>query len=325
LSTEGARENCPGCGERIFTGDGYCEACGYSLRDVAGPATAAAGCVGCGGSAISEDGYCDACGLLQPADRDHVETVLPAAGSYTAAAVSDRGLRRSRNEDAVALAAAGDAVVAVVSDGVSTAPRPDQAAQLAVETAVAVLTEQIESGADAAAATGTAMAAAAKAVAGLATGEHDAPACTYVSAVVAPERVTVGWIGDSRVYWAAGSQAAHPSARLTRDDTLADGHSHVITAWLGADADAVEPHIETFHPGGPGAVIVCSDGLWNHLPEPAQMTAALLSGPSLAAARALVRVALDGGGQDNITVALLPYPPEVNIPKAGPRKEGRDE
>jgi serine/threonine protein phosphatase PrpC len=313
--------SCPACGERIFTGDGFCEACGRSLRE-------ATGCRGCAAAAISADGYCDCCGLLQPTGRDRVEAVLPAA-----AAVSDRGLRHSRNEDAVALAAAGRAVVAVVSDGVSTAPRPDEASWVAVRTAADVLAEQLDSGSDAHTATVTAMAAAAKAVAGLATGEHDAPACTYVSAVVEAERVTVGWIGDSRVYWLAGDRAARPTALLTSDDTLLNqmvarglgsagagrawdepGHgAHVLTAWLGADADAIRPHIETFTPDGSGAVVVCSDGLWNHLPESAQLATAIPAAtPPIEAARALVRVALDGGGQDNITVALVPFPPEVN-------------
>jgi serine/threonine protein phosphatase PrpC len=313
--------DCPACGERVFVGDGYCEACGRSLREDIG-------CHGCGAAAIGEDGYCESCGLLQPTGRDRVEAVLPVG-----AAVSDRGLRHSRNEDAVALAAAGRAVVAVVSDGVSTAPRPDEASMLAVRTAAGVLAEQLDSGADAETATATAMATAAKAVAGLATGAYDAPACTYVSAVVEAERVTVGWIGDSRVYWLAGTRAARPTALLTRDDTLLnqmralgpasteqaraadllDRRSHVLTAWLGADADPIRPHIETFTPDGPGAVVVCSDGLWNHLPEPAQLaTATPAAIPPIEAARALVRVALDGGGQDNITVALVPFPPEVN-------------
>jgi serine/threonine protein phosphatase PrpC len=299
--------DCPACGERVFTGDGYCEACGHSLR-------AGTTCHGCGAVAIGADGYCDCCGLLQPTGRDRVEAIIPAA-----AAVSDRGLRHSRNEDAVALTAAGRAVVAVVSDGVSTAPRSDEASLLAVQIAVDALAGQLDSGTDAETATAVAVAAAAKAVAGLATSEHDVPACTYVSAVVDVERVIVGWIGDSRVYWLAGDSVARPTALLTRDDALPDRRAHVLTAWLGADAEAVRPHIATFTPDGPGTVVVCSDGLWNHLPAPARLAAAAAaagaSAPPIETARALVRIALDGGGQDNITVALVPFPPEVNTPK----------
>jgi serine/threonine protein phosphatase PrpC len=286
-------------------------------------------CPGCGGTTIS-DGYCDSCGLLQPGDRDHVEAEVAAA-----AAVSDKGLRHSRNEDAMALAALGAlgaGVAAVVCDGVSSAPRSDEAALLAAETGAATLAEQIASGADPVTATRTAAGRAATAVAGLASSEHDAPACTYVSAVVGAEMVTIGWVGDSRAYWLAGP-GARPSSALTVDDSWAtqmvtlgvlsdadaeaDGRAHTITGWLGGDAGEVTPHVETFLPGGPGLVVVCSDGLWNYLPDPDALAGAVPDAPGaspLEAARSLVRIALDAGGRDNITVAVIPFPPPAGPP-----------
>src|SRR6202142_1944481 len=74
-----------------------------------------------------EDGFCPSCGRQvadggdrPPADRDHVEWDLGQV-----AGVSDRGLRPSRNEDAMDFAVAdtdaGAVVVAIVSDGVSSA------------------------------------------------------------------------------------------------------------------------------------------------------------------------------------------------------------
>jgi serine/threonine protein phosphatase PrpC len=289
---------------------------------------AARTCPGCGGTAFS-DGYCDACGLLQPGDRDHVEAEVAAA-----AAVSDKGLRHTRNEDAMALTALGAGVAAVVCDGVSSAPRADKASLLAAETGAAALAEQVEAGADPVAATRAAAVRAATAVAGLASSEHDAPACTYVSAIVDAELVTIGWVGDSRAYWLAGP-GARPSAALTVDDSWAtqmaalgvhsdadaqaDPRAHVLTGWLGGDAGEVTPHVETFAPGGPGLVVLCSDGLWNYLPDPDALAAALPGAaphapdapgaPTLETARSLVRSALDAGGHDNVTVAVIPFPP----------------
>ena len=56
------------------------------------------------------------------------------------AGVSDRGLRHSRNEDAMHFAVAdteaGPVAVAIVSDGVSSAPRPDEASWTAVNTGI---------------------------------------------------------------------------------------------------------------------------------------------------------------------------------------------
>ncbi len=68
------------------------------------------------------------------------------------AGVSDRGLRHSRNEDAMHFAVAettsGPVAVAIVSDGVSSAPRPDEASWTAVNTGITVLAEGAERGED---------------------------------------------------------------------------------------------------------------------------------------------------------------------------------
>jgi hypothetical protein len=144
--------------------------------------------------------------------------------------------------------------------------------------------------------------------------------------VAAHDAVTVCWLGDSRAYWVAADPAQ--CARLTRDDSLAEElvaaglaspeeamaspQAHVITRWLGADLPEPVPLVVSFSPPGPGALRVCSDGLWNYRPEAAGL-AALLAMPSalgdpLAAASSLVRFAVEAGGMDNITVALIPLP-----------------
>ncbi|WP_344864424.1 PP2C family protein-serine/threonine phosphatase, partial [Planomonospora alba] len=168
----------------------------------------------CGPAPVDPDGYCERCGLRQPTGRDHAET---EAGG--AAGVTDRGLRHARNEDAMAPVALGAAagvaagtagggaraplscVVGVVCDGVSSSPRADEASAAAAGACAAVLPFELAAGADPETATRTAAARAAAAVAALGSGVHDAPACTYVSAVAGPGWVTVGWVGDSRAYW----------------------------------------------------------------------------------------------------------------------------
>src|SRR6201987_4986437 len=70
-----------------------------------------------------QDGYGPSCGQKLVIDRDHMEEDLGQV-----AGVSDRGLRHSRNEDAMHFAVAdtdaGPVAVAIVCDGVSSAPRP---------------------------------------------------------------------------------------------------------------------------------------------------------------------------------------------------------
>ena len=88
-----------------------------------------------GPAAVGPDGYCENCGRKVPVGRDHAELDLGLV-----AGVTDRGLRHQRNEDAMALATAtgphGPVALAVVSDGVSSAPRPDEASLTAVRTAM---------------------------------------------------------------------------------------------------------------------------------------------------------------------------------------------
>ena len=267
--------------------------------------------------------------ITNPSSRDHTEEDLgPAAG------VSDRGLRHHRNEDAMALAAEqaphGPAVVAVVCDGVSSSARPDEASQAAAQAALPVLVAAVHEGGDLAAASQAAVAAARRSVADLQGGGGDTSATTFVSAVASGYEVTLCWLGDSRAYWLG--QPVSESRLLTQDDSVAGGmvaagladeaaamaspHAHVLTRWLGGEAAdlADDPdraaHVERYTPPGVGALLVCSDGLWNYLPEAAELAALalpkVLTDP-LGAASDMVRFAIDAGGADNITVVLIPY------------------
>ncbi|MGP4028010.1 protein phosphatase 2C domain-containing protein [Actinomadura sp. 3N407] len=423
IAAKAAELSCPSCGEMVYPGEIFCEECGHRVAD-APPAeqagtgaqegrpdatvrrsssssgrgrAAARPCPGCGGTAIGADGYCETCGLRQPAERDHVEIELPAAGGgngarpVIAAGASDRGRRYPRNEDALAIAAHSAGVAAVVADGVGSSQRPEDASRAAADTGAAELVALLDSGEDPEDATRGAALSAAAAVAALATSPSDAPSCTYVSAVTRGPAVTVGWIGDSRVYWLSADGAVDPgedgarepapdeadpdaaevstgdmaelgpSRRLTEDDSWAafmvaqgslteaeaEAHpnAHVITAWLGADAGQVSPHVATFRPAGPGTLLVCSDGLWNYFPAARDIAALLAAGPGagavngaggpapdpghdpaadpLGVARALVRHALDAGGRDNITVAVIPLPsptaPQSRIHESTPQ------
>jgi serine/threonine protein phosphatase PrpC len=292
-------------------------------------------CVACRAGNVDSDGYCENCGHAQPRERDHVEQELAAV-----AAVSDRGLRHHRNEDAFAVSSTAlpdgsPAVVAIVCDGVSSATRPDDASLAAARAANEALLEALPRGTHPQQAMHDAIVAASWAVNALATEpetaqEHaphqNAPACTLVGAVVTSALLVVGWVGDSRAYWVPVDRSA-PPARLTEDDSwaaqmvaaglmseaqaYADERAHAITGWLGADAYELDPHTACFKPDRPGAVVVCTDGLWNYAEAAEEMAEVVpldADRRPLHAARVLVGHALDGGGHDNVTVAVLPFP-----------------
>jgi len=318
---------CPDCGSPVAAIDNFCERCGHELAiiRVSAGSPAAATCPGCASSAMTADGYCEQCGYKAPSGRDHVEADL---GSL--AGVTDRGRRHPRNEDAMALAVtqtpAGPATLAVICDGVSISHRPDEASLAAAQTALQVMAAEVRAGTSAADALLSAAAAAQKAVASMAEGSEDSPATTIVSACVSPDAVTVCWVGDSRAYWLPADRC--DPRLLTRDDSLGESlvavgaltetevvespHGHVLTRWLGADADRFEPHTMSLEPPGPGTLLLCSDGLWNYEPRAAGLAELLPHAASehlAGAIAALLEFALDRGGEDNITAVLASFPP----------------
>lgn len=299
------------------------------------PAEGVKVCVACRAGRVDHDGYCENCGHAQPRERDHMEQECGPI-----AAVSDRGLRHHRNEDAFAIGNAilpdgRPAAMAIVCDGVSSATRPDDASLAASRAASESLLAALPRGTHPQQAMHDAIVAASRAVNSLAAEpatarEHaphqNAPACTIVGAIVTSGLLVVGWVGDSRAYWVPVDRGSLP-ARLTEDDSwaaqmvaaglmneaeaYADERAHAITGWLGADAYELEPHTASFKPDRAGVVVVCTDGLWNYAEAAQEMAEAVPLDAAvrpLHSAQVLVGHALDGGGHDNVTVALVPFP-----------------
>jgi serine/threonine protein phosphatase PrpC len=332
---------CHNCGQPVGAADSFCESCGAELAPPSVSDGSGGGppvCEACSSSRITADGFCESCGHRARSGRDHQEVDLGLV-----AGVTDRGLRHHRNEDAMALAtadtAAGPAVVAVVCDGVSTSPRPDEASLAAARAAARVLLTGVRTDADPAETSAAAVRTATEAVTGLDGPPGDSPAATFVSAVLAAGVATVCWVGDSRAYWlAAGPGSAQQlttddsmaeemvaAGLLSEADALASPAGHVVTRWIGADLGDAAPHVVRFEPAGPGALLLCSDGLWNYQPEAAGLAELALPDAltdPLGAARALVSFAIAAGGGDNVTVVLAPFPAAEPAPGPPPEPAG---
>ncbi|GAA2795074.1 hypothetical protein GCM10010522_10760 [Kribbella solani] len=339
---------CPSCGGPVSEADRFCEACGAELHPGTSPSTpaldtdteptveltaavvnAVGPCHSCGGT-VGPDGYCETCGTKAAKPRDHFEE-QPAAW---VAGVCDRGIRHSRNEDAMAIAAdetPGSRALLVVCDGVSSSMDSDVASLAAARAAREVLQAGHAQGLGTDSSRSSAIVARLKAAADAASDavidstSPDSPnpaSCTFVAAVLEDGLLVAGNIGDSRAYWFPDAGEA---VGLTTDDSwaaelIATGvsraeaesgpHAHAITRWLGKDAPDHTPRTTTLQVTGPGWLLVCSDGLWNYCSEAAPLadlvrqTAAGTGGEPRATASALVDWANAQGGQDNITVAL---------------------
>ena len=303
--------NCPKCGRANPDRYRFCEIDGAPLV-LAEPPAAASGCR-CGAPADSVDelGWCTACGRRAAApSRDHREIVR----TPNFCAVTDKGRRHRDNEDDVALEVVEvqgkPAYVAVVCDGVSSSAH----AAAASHTAALHARDELVQAArgpwlDPPACMRRAIRAAHDAVCReehVAGGGQDPPATTIAAVVAKDGCATIGWVGDSRVYWFEGARGG----LLTQDH--ASGHA--LTRCLGAalegeSREPPEPSVVQFAIP-PGAwLLVCSDGLWNYAADPVELAALALREPrptdDVALARRFVEFANASGGKDNVTVAVI--------------------
>jgi serine/threonine protein phosphatase PrpC len=243
-----------------------------------------------------------------------------------AAAISDRGRVHRRNEDAYWLEVTTvRGVVAALCDGISTASAGDAAARTAARAAGSVLAVGIgDRSRDLRTVTLEAIDAAQEAVVEVPwttrTGRA-APSCTLVCAVLREDELAIGSLGDSRAYWhdASGTvqltvddswaQERLAEGRLSRENVMRDPRAHAVTHWLGADAPARSPRVTLIRADRSGRLLLCTDGLWNYVADASELgelIERLPPGASPAAvARALTDTALERGGRDNITLAVI--------------------
>jgi serine/threonine protein phosphatase PrpC len=284
------------------------------------------------------DGYCDTCGSKAPNPRDHyTEAPAPWVGG-----ACDIGRRHTRNEDAMALGAAGaplEAAVLVVCDGVSNSTDSHLASLAAARAARDVLDDPVPRGMGLRdAVVGAMLAQLAAAVvaaraAVIATTKDvtvpNPPSCTFVAALVDHGLAVVGNVGDSRAYWLPDAPGSAP-VQLTTDDSYAaeqiregmprkeaetGAQAHAITRWVGVDSpDDIAPHTTHLDLTEDGWLLVATDGLWNYCSDAADLRALLATTVAglgdaglnpVALAQGLVAYANAQGGADNITAALL--------------------
>ena len=146
---------------------------------------------------------------------------------------------------------------------------------------------------------------------------------TCTALVVLGRRLYVAHVGDSRLYRVRGPQIS----RLTRDHSYvgrlvesgivrsedAEKHPqrHILTAALGAgtevSADSADPEVD-LEDGD--TLVLCTDGLWGVVSEDEIVKAVREEKSVQESCRELVRLALERGGPDNITVQVLRITPE---------------
>jgi protein phosphatase len=148
--------------------------------------------------------------------------------------------------------------------------------------------------------------------------EYNGMGTTATVALIQGSHLTVGGIGDSRLYsllggdfvqltvddsWVARMVANDPS--LTRADLAASPLRNALTNVIGArEQTSARVTERVLTPGE--LLLLCSDGL-HSLVEDEVIRQILLDHPMEPAADALVAAALERGGRDNITVLIVRY------------------
>ena len=261
-----------------------------------------------------------------------VDLTDAAAARGDVACASHIGLRHETNQDAAALGidGSGHHIVLVVADGVSSTEGAEECARVASHTARDYLAATMDQGLpinddDTVTLFERTFQKAHEAVV---SGSGPIGACTLAAAVATHDRIVVGNIGDTRTYWFPDDG---DPIRLSIDDSMAQAQmdlglsreeaergigAHAITKWIGASATDVAPRVMAYKPQQSGWLLVCSDGLWNHVPDAGDF-ARLMADPVSKAhtddhghaspagvANGLIAHANNCGGHDNITVAL---------------------
>ena len=261
-----------------------------------------------------------------------VDLTDAAAARGDVACASHIGLRHETNQDAAALGidGSGHHIVLVVADGVSSTEGAEECARVASHTARDYLAATMDQGLpinddDTVTLFERTFQKTHEAVV---SGSGPIGACTLAAAVATHDRIVVGNIGDTRTYWFPDDG---DPIRLSIDDSMAQAQmdlglsreeaergmgAHAITKWIGASATDVAPRVMAYQPQQSGWLLVCSDGLWNHVPDAgdfARLMADLVSkahtddhghASPAGVADGLIAYANNCGGHDNITVAL---------------------
>jgi protein phosphatase len=245
------------------------------------------------------------------------------------------GMVRSHNEDS--LAADAEIGLAVLADGMGGYNAGEVASGIAVELirtemkkALASRKPEAFDGADAerliekhAANANTAIYRASQS-----QPHYSGMGTTLVVALWHDDRLSVGHIGDSRLYRLRDGaleqitrdhsllQEQIDSGMITREQARHSQNKNLVTRAVGIDPE-VETEVHTYSVQPGDLYLLCSDGLSDMVSdEDVQLTLTSLAANLPLAAEQLVQLANDNGGRDNISVIL------VRIAKRYPARTG---
>lgn len=234
-----------------------------------------------------------------------------------------RGIVRSQNQDIVAVGIVSDSLCyALVCDGMGGENAGDVASRLCAQT----ISAQLETALKAQSFSPEHLPAILKSAVSAANvrifqeaqiaEQYAGMGTTLVLAVVTGSRAFLCHVGDSRIYLLDQStlkqltkdhsmvQMLVDKGELTPEEAESHPQKHFITKAVGIAA-RIDPDLQEITLSQGQTLLLCSDGLSNYFTNPAETTQLLETARKEHSTHSLIDYALESGGADNITAALI--------------------
>jgi PPM family protein phosphatase len=234
--------------------------------------------------------------------------------TFDIGSLTDVGRRRPGNEDSLDVLPMGEGTLCVVADGMGGHQAGEVASRLAVETIRHVF---LRNDAEPAEALSTAIRVANRSVFDESESdpEKQGMGTTVVCALLHNGRAYLANVGDSPAFLVRGNEAmqvtqdhswvAEEVSRgvLQAEDAANHPYRHILTRCLGVTEDVEVQVYEPLELYSGDVLILCSDGLSEHV-HLEDLAEAVEGRSAQAAAERLVALANERGGSDNITVIV---------------------
>lgn len=235
-------------------------------------------------------------------------------------AKSDVGMTRKENQDRVFVNQIGEAVIAVVCDGMGGVQSGGIASEVAANAVFDRLSINYRDGADSNSIRNmllTSLTAANTIVyqKSLQDDDKSGMGTTCVGAVVNNGKAYIANIGDSRAYLITTDKITqitndhtfvemlYEKGEIEKEEINTHEMSHIITKAIGVEKD-VKPDYFEIDLEENSIILICTDGLTNYCDD--EKIFQIVNGKSVdIAINDLINYANDEGGKDNITIALI--------------------
>jgi len=231
--------------------------------------------------------------------------------------ITHRGLVRKQNEDYVGFFPAGDALLAVIADGMGGHNAGETASRICVETMRETFLENLAARPETILQCGFQKANAQVLMQSSKDARLRGMGATIVAAIIREDECWYSHIGDSRIYLVEAGKVK----RLTRDHTEVQsmleagliteaqsaGHflAHIVSKSIGhLQANGADIEVNKISLCKGGAILLCSDGLTNQVADE-EICAKIHGAKPQDACNNLLDLVLLRGAHDNVSIQFI--------------------